>query len=56
MFFRINGGNIEIHTVQSDSDNLNIYLILIFSQFYAKVSDYRAAELSSRRTFDMHPI
>ena len=36
------GGNIEIQTVQSDLNNVGIYLIFIFSQFYAIVSDYRA--------------
>ena len=49
MFFQINAGNIEIHTVQSNSKNVSIYLIFIFSQLYAKVSDHRAVGLSSRR-------
>ena len=32
------------------------FLLFFFSQFYAKVSDYRAVGLSSRRTIDTHPI
>ena len=43
------GGNIEIQTVQSDLNNVSIYLIFIFSQFHAKVSDYRSVGLSSHR-------
>ena len=46
----------EIHTVQSDSNNGSIYLNFIFSQYYAKVSDYRTVGLSSRRTIDTHPL
>ena len=37
-----------MHTVQRDSDNVNIYLILNFSHFYAKESYYRAVGLSIR--------
>ena len=36
--FQIHG---LIHTLQSDSNNVSIYLIFFFSQFYAKVLDYR---------------
>ena len=46
IFFQINQGNIDIHSVQSDSKNISIYFIFIFSQFYAKVSDYGAVGLS----------
>ena len=46
IFFQINRGNIDIHTVQSDSKNISIYFIFIFSQFYARVSDYGAVGLS----------
>ena len=45
-FFQIHLLNIEIHNLQSDSNNIRIYLIFFFSQFYAKLSDYRAVELS----------
>ena len=45
-------GNIEIYTVQRK----HIFIIFIYSQFYATVSDYRAVGLSSRRTIDTHPI
>ena len=36
--------------------NVCLHLIFFFSQFYAKVSDYRAVGLSSRRTIDTHPF
>ena len=53
IFFQINGENIEIHTVQSDSNNIcKFFIFIFFPQIYAKVSDYRAAGLSSRRTID----
>ena len=55
-YFQINGENIEIHTVQRDSNNVSIYSIFIFSQSYAKVSDYRAVGLSSRKTIDTHSL
>ena len=45
LFFHINRGNIEIHTGQSDSNNILSQITVvefIFSQCYAKVSDYRA--------------
>ena len=52
-FFQINGENIKIHTVKSDSNNISIYFIFIFSpQIYVKVSDYRAVGLLSRRTIN----
>ena len=56
-FFQLDGPNIEIHTLPIDSNNVSIYLIFFFFQFYAKVSDsdYRAVELSSRWTIDTHP-
>ena len=54
-YFQIYGLNIEIHTLQSDSNNVSIYLIFFFPQFYAKVSDYQAVGLSIHRTIDTHP-
>ena len=45
----------DIHPLQSDSNNVSICLIFFFSHVYAKVSDYRAVGLSSRRTIDTHP-
>ena len=56
ILFHISGGNIEIHIVQNDSSNISLYLVFICSQYFAKVSDFRAVGLSSRRTIDMHPI
>ena len=50
-FSQINAGNIEIHTVQTDSNNFGLYNFL----FFAKVSDYRAVGLSRHRTIDTHP-
>ena len=47
MFFQINGGNIEIHTVQSDSNNVSIYLIFIF--FLNFMQKCLTVGLSSRR-------
>ena len=55
IFVQINWGNIEIYTVQSDSNNVSTYSIFIFSKFYAKVSDYQAVGQSSRGTIDTHP-
>ena len=55
IFFQINGGNIEKHTVQSVSNNIRIYLIFIppppnFMQKCRTIelSDYRAVGLSIR--------
>ena len=42
IFYQIHGLNIEIHILQSDSNNISIYLIFSFSQLFAKVLDYRA--------------
>ena len=55
IFCKINGLNIEIHTLQSDSNNFSIYLIFFFSQFYSKVSDYRAVGRSIRTVQDSYP-
>ena len=55
IFVQINWENIEQYTVQNYSNNVSTYLIFIFSQFYAKVLDYRAVGPSSRRTIDTHP-
>ena len=46
IFFQINGINIEIYIVQNDSNNIHLYIIFIFSKFYAKVS---TIELSDDR-------
>ena len=48
IFSQINGGNIEIHTVESDKNRVSMYLIFIISQFYAKVLYNRAVGLSIR--------
>ena len=56
IFFQFNGGNIEIpYKVIQTSSGAYIFAFH-FSQFYAKVSDYRAVGLSSRRTIDTHPF
>ena len=51
LFFQINGA----YRKKWFKQRKHIYLIFILSQFYAKVSDYRAVGLSSRRTIDTHP-
>ena len=50
-FFQMNRGHIEIYTVQSESNNINLYVIFIFCQFYAKLLDYRAVGLATRSPF-----
>ena len=45
-----------MHPVQNDSSNLKpIYLVLICSQYFAKVSDHWAVRLSSCGTTDTQP-
>ena len=46
IFFQINGINIELYIVQNDSNNIHLYIIFIFSKFYAKGS---TIELSDDR-------
>ena len=57
IFFQINGGNIEIHTVQSKS-NINNLIFILFLKVMQKcrnieLSNYRAVELSSCRTIEL---
>ena len=46
-FFQINGGSIDIHTVQSDSNNIGLFSF----HFYRK-----SVGLSSGRTIDTYPF
>ena len=54
--FKLTEETFEIHTVQSDKNNVSMYLNFIISQFYADVSDNRAVGLSSHQTIDTHPF
>ena len=53
IFFQIHGLNIDTQTLQSDSNNVNIYLVVSFYQFSAKVSDNRAVGLLKRTRLDI---
>ena len=58
IFFQINGGIIEIHTVQSESNNITYLIFILILKVLQKcrnieLSDYRAVELSSCRTIEL---
>ena len=47
VFFQINGGNIVIHTVQSDSDNMSTFFLNFIKKCRnIQLSDYQAVGLS----------
>ena len=46
--FKFTDQTIEIHTLESDSNNISIYLIFFFSELFAEVSGSRAVGLLIR--------
>ena len=53
-YFQINGVNIEVYILQNVSNKIRLCISFIVSQFYAKVSDYRAVGRSIRTIQDSY--